>query len=125
MTQSERRIYLLRELLKEQPRYEKIQIPADKEEQKHLLRSLFNVRMSAPVSDDFLKIQDAYLQEETARKGITDIAALTPVQDTLYLWQGDITTLRCGAIVNAVNSQMLGCFWPLSGRGTISLLQPM
>lgn len=117
MTQSERRIYLLRELLKEQPRYEKIQIPADKEEQKHLLRSLFNVRMSAPVSDDFLKIQDAYLQEETARKGITDIAALTPVQDTLYLWQGDITTLRCGAIVNAANSQMLGASGPCQGEG--------
>lgn len=115
MTQSERRIYLLRELLKEQPRYQHIQIPADKQEQKSLLRSLFNVRMPSPVSDDFLKIQDAYLQEETAKKGITDIADLTPVQDNLYLWQGDMTTLRCGAIVNAANSQMLGCFWPCHG----------
>lgn len=115
MTQSERRICLLRELLKEQPRYQEIQIPADKEEQRHLLRSLFNVRMPDPVSDDFLKIQDEYLQEETARKGITDIADLTPIQDNLYLWQGDITTIHCGAIVNAANSQMLGCFWPCHG----------
>lgn len=115
MTQSERRIYLLRELLKEQPRYQEIQIPADKQEQKHLLRSLFNIRMPDPVSDDFLKIQDEYLQEETGRKGITDIADLTPIQDNLYLWQGDITTIRCGAIVNAANSQMLGCFWPCHG----------
>lgn len=115
MTQSERRIYLLRELLKEQPRYQDLQIPADKEKQKNLLRSLFNVRMPDPVSDDFLKIQDEYLQEETARKGITDIADLTPVRDNLYLWQGDITTIRCGAIVNAANSQMLGCFWPCHG----------
>lgn len=61
------------------------------------------------------EIQDAYLQEETARKGITDMADLTPVQGNLYLWQGDITTLRCGAIVNAANSQMLGCFWPCHG----------
>ena len=115
MTQSERRIYLLRELLKEQPRYQDIQIPAGKQEQQHLLRALFNVRMPAPVSEDFLTIQDAYLQEETARKGITDLADLTPIQDNLYLWQGDITTIRCGAIVNAANSQMLGCFWPCHG----------
>lgn len=115
MTQSERRICLLRELLKEQPRYQEIQIPADKEEQRHLLRSLFNVRMPDPVSDDFLKIQDEYLQEETARKGITDIADLTPIQDNLYLWRGDITTLRCDGIVNAANSQMLGCFAPCHG----------
>lgn len=115
MTQSERRIYLLRELLKEQPRYRELQIPTDKQKQKNLLRSLFNVRMPGPVSEDFLKIQDAYLQEETARKGITDMADLTPMQGNLYLWQGDITTLRCGAIVNAANSQMLGCFWPCHG----------
>ena len=115
MTQSERRLYLIRELLKEQPQYQGIQIPASRQEQKHLLRSLFNVRMPAPVSDEFLKIQDAYLQEETAEKGITDLANLKPIQDHLYLWQGDITTLRCGAIVNAANSRMLGCFWPCHG----------
>ncbi len=115
MTQSERRLYLIRELLKEQPQYQDIQIPAGRQEQKHLLRSLFNVRMPAPVSDEFLAIQDAYLQEETAEKGIIDLADLKPIQDHLYLWQGDITTLRCGAIVNAANSQMLGCFWPCHG----------
>lgn len=115
MTQSERRLYLLRELLDEQPRYRELQIPTDKQKQKNLLRSLFNVRMPGPVPEDFLKIQDAYLQEETARKGITDMADLTPVQGNLYLWQGDITTLRCGAIVNAANSQMLGFFWPCHG----------
>lgn len=115
MTQSERRLYLIRELLKEQPQYQDIQIPAGRQEQKHLLRSLLNVRMPAPVSDEFLKTQDAYLQEETAKKGITDLADLKPIQDHLYLWRGDITTLRCGAIVNAANSRMLGCFWPCHG----------
>ena len=91
MTQSERRMYLLRELLDEQPRYRDLQISSDEQKQKNLLRSLFNVRMPGPVPEDFLKIQDAYLQEETARKGITDMADLTPVQGNLYLWQGDIT----------------------------------
>ena len=83
--------------------------------QKRLLRSLFNIRMPQPVSPDFLKVQDAYLQEETRRKGITQLVDLQPVQEGIYLWQGDITTLRCDAIVNAANSQMLGCFAPCHG----------
>ena len=80
-----------------------------------MLRSLFNIRMPKPVSDEFLQIQDEYLQEENRRKGITDIADLEPIQKGIYLWQGDITTLKCGAIVNAANSQMLGCFNPCHG----------
>lgn len=112
MTQDERRIYLIKELLREQPRYANMEIPPDIQKQKYLLRSLFNIRMPKPVTEDLLEVQDAYLREETAQKGITDIEDLHPVQDNLYLWQGDITTLRCGAVVNAANSQMLGCFCP-------------
>lgn len=115
MTQSERQIYLIKELLKEQPRYQDIQIPTDKQEQKNLLRSLFNVRIPQAVSREFLEVQDAYLQTVTAEKGITELSDLHPIQKGLYLWQGDITTLRCDAIVNAANSQMLGCFCPCHG----------
>ena len=57
-------------------------------------------------------MQDAYLQGETAAKVITDIADLTPIQPGLYLWQGDITTLKCDAIANAANSGMTGCYIP-------------
>ena len=113
MTQTERRYFLIEYLLSE--RGERIRIPADEYNQKRLLRSLFNIRMSRETSDDFLQIQDAYLQEESRRKGITDIEELEPVQDDIYLWQGDMTTLKCGAIVNAANSQMLGCFQPCHG----------
>jgi len=115
MTQKEKRIYLIRELLKEQPRYRDIEIPKNEQEQKRLLRSLFNVRMPQAVSREFLEVQDAYLQTETVEKGITNLLDLQPVQDGLYLWKGDITTLRCDAIVNAANSQMLGCFCPCHG----------
>lgn len=59
-----------------------------------------------------MKIQDTYLQGENAAKGITDVADLTPIQPGLYLWQGDITTLQCDAIVNAANSGMTGCYIP-------------
>ncbi len=115
MTQDERRIYLIKELTMENPQYRQTEIPSDAQGQRRLLRALFNVRMPKQVSDNFIEIQDAYLQEETRKKGITDIADLMPLQDGIYLWQGDITTLRCGAIVNAANSQMLGCFCPNHG----------
>ncbi len=115
MDQSEKRLYLIKELLREQPQYADIRIPKSENKQKNLLRSLFNVRMPAPADQEFLKIQDEYLKEETKRKGITDISQLKPVQDGIYIWQGDITTLRCGAVVNAANSAMLGCFVPCHG----------
>ena len=87
-------------------------IPNDKTEQKKLLRALFNVRLPLPTGEEFLRVQDEYLQGETAAKGITDVADLTPVQPGLYLRQGDITTLKCDAIVNAANSGMTGCYIP-------------
>ena len=113
MTQAQKRIFLINYLLYE--RGETAAVPKDEYSQKRLLRSLFNIRMPKEISEDFLRIQDEYLKEETSRKGITDIADLEPVQDGIYLWQGDITTLKCGAVVNAANSQMLGCFNPCHG----------
>ena len=115
MTQEERRIYLIRALQKEMPEYAGYQIPEDEQGQRDLLRALFNVRLPGPASEEFLKIQDEYLQERAEEKGITDIHDLKPVPDDerLYLWQGDITTLKCDAIINAANSQMTGCYRPL------------
>lgn len=112
MKQSERRIFLIKSLLQERTEYRDISISADTEEQKQLLRALMNVRAPKPIGTEFLRIQDEYLQYEIAAKGITDIAELTPVQQGIYLWQGDITTLKCDAVVNAANSGMTGCYIP-------------
>ena len=112
MNQEERRLYLIRELLHEQPRFRNIEIAKDHAEQKKLLRSLMNIRMAAPISEAFLQTQDEYLKEEIKSKGITDIRELKPVEEGIYLWQGDITSLRCDAIVNAANSGMTGCYQP-------------
>ena len=112
MNQAERRRYLIQELLAEQSRYRGLSVPTDPAEQKQLLRSLMNVRMPGPVSRDLLAVQDAYLQEELAQKRVTDLAGLTPISAGIYLWQGDITTLRCDAIVNAANSRLTGCYVP-------------
>ena len=115
MNQSERRLFLIQSLLKENPDYQDMRIPADANSQRQLLRGLLNIREPRRSSPDFLQIQDEYLQNETAAKGITDVADLTPLQPGLYLWQGDITTLKCDAIVNAANSGMTGCYCPNHG----------
>ncbi len=112
MNQSERRLFLIQSLLKEKKEYRDIGIPAESEGQRQLLRGLMNIRAPQHTSAEFASMQDAYLQHETAAKGITDIADLMPVQPGLYLWQGDITTLQCDAIVNAANSGMTGCYIP-------------
>ena len=112
MNQSEKRQFLIRSLLQERPEYQDLSIPADPKSQRQLLRGLMNIRAPQRIDADFLQTQDEYLQGENEAKGITDVADLTPVQPGLYLWQGDITTLKCDAIVNAANSGMTGCYIP-------------
>ena len=112
MLQSQRRNFLINKLLSEQAQYSDIAVPQSEAEQKRLLRALMNVRTPKPIGEDFLIVQDEYLQTELSEKGVTDIADLTPIEDGIYLWQGDITTLKCGAIVNAANSGMTGCYQP-------------
>lgn len=103
---------LIEYLLNEKPQYSDIVIPSSEEEQFRLYRSLVNVRSACEISAEYLAAEDKYLRQKTAEKGITDIADLSPVEDDIYLWRGDITTLKCGAIVNAANSGMTGCYQP-------------
>jgi O-acetyl-ADP-ribose deacetylase (regulator of RNase III) len=112
MTQNERRRLLIGALLDEQPRYNSISVPQAEDEQKNLLRSLMNVRPASPVSEDILRVQDEYLREENRSRGEVALSDLTPAEPDIYLWRGDITTLRVGAIVNAANSGMTGCYQP-------------
>ena len=112
MNQAQRRLFLIRSLLKEKTEYVDLDIPADTDSQRQLLRGLMNIRNPRPIDVDFLAVQDDYLQGELAAKGITDIENLAPVQPGLYLWQGDITTLKCDAIVNAANAGLTGCYIP-------------
>lgn len=112
MDQSKRRIFLIQKLLEEDRRYHGMNIPADPDGQKRLLRSLMNVRAPKAADEAFLRAQDEYLRQELADEGITDLNDLRPVSGDLCLWQGDITRLKCGAIVNAANSGMTGCYIP-------------
>ena len=103
---------LIEYLLNEDARYKDITIPTSEKEQFDLYRSLVNIRPAVKASAEYLKAEDEFLQKMTAQKGITDIADLQLVEKNIYLWKGDITTLKCGAIVNAANSGMTGCYHP-------------
>lgn len=109
--------YLIDQLLAEQPQYNYIKIPLDVTEKQYLLRYLMNLRPAIPVSENFLKAQDEELKKQGFNKGIVRLEQIpaTSFHPHIKLWQGDITRLAVDAIVNAANSQMLGCFHPLHG----------
>lgn len=100
--------YICRYLLDEFPQYRDAPIPDTLDEKQRLMRSLLNIRPPKPVSDEFLQAQDAELQTQLEEKGIVKLPGTG-----LLEWQGDITRMKVDAIVNAANSQMLGCFVPL------------
>ncbi|MCM1266829.1 MAG: protein-ADP-ribose hydrolase [Bacteroidales bacterium] len=96
-------------------------------QKRQAIRSLMNIRMPGGLSEALLAAQDEYLRQTLSEKGIVTLAEIPtirecfggrcaaeviPFADQISLWQGDITRLQAGAIVNAANSQMLGCFVP-------------
>ena len=111
--------YLIDYLLKEDPQYYEMEIPSDLQGKRDLFRALRNVRWPKPVSEEFLHLQDEELQVQLQEKGVVelnafrDVARYVSTNKQLLVWQGDITRLKVDAIVNAANSQMLGCFHPL------------
>lgn len=86
-------------------------VPDEFEDRFEVFRGLQNERPAVKISREFLDVQDAFLSEYNA-DGVTDFKSLEPVSDQLYIWQGDITTLKIDAIVNAANAEMLGCLIP-------------
>lgn len=114
-TQEQRLDFLISCLLSERQEDINKNIPAEYSDKQRLLRGLMNVRPPMPVNQSFLDVQDAYLKERLAERGVTHIKDIALSRQGMYLWQGDITTLAVDAIVNAANSQMLGCFVPCHG----------
>ena len=121
------RAELLKELLarfkRDSVRYSAMEVPDEPESQRAALRSLMNIRMPRPLDAQTLRLQDEYLSLRAREKGVVALADIptiaaqygsdAPFADVISLWQGDITRLAVDAIVNAANSQMLGCFVPM------------
>lgn len=107
--------FILNLFIDEQSEYRQLNIPSDLLGKRRLLRSLINRRLPIPVSANLLEAQNVELQRQLAEKGIIELnqASVSPIDSRLKLWQGDISRLRVDSIVNAANSQMLGCFVPL------------
>ena len=103
---------LITYLIGENEKYKGMSVPSTESERFNLYRSLVNVRPAENISQEYLDAEDEFLQHKTAEKGVVDIADLVPAEKNIYLWRGDITTLKCGAIVNAANSGMTGCYRP-------------
>lgn len=121
-TQEERLNYLVERFKEDSGEYRNLKVSDNINEKKRILRSLMNIRMPRAMDDETLTIQDEYLKEAIIEKGIVKINDIKTVSeeygsdknyaDMISIWQGDITRLSVDAIVNAANSQMLGCFQP-------------
>ena len=123
--QEERLDYLLEKFKKDSLWYKDLEVGEDYQEKRRALRSLMNIRMPGAMAPEVLEVQDEFLREEAAEKGIVTLEEIPTAArqygsrksfgDKISVWQGDITRLQVGAIVNAANSQMLGCFHPCHG----------
>jgi len=122
MTQNERLDLLVEEFKEDSVQYRNLETPKDTESKKRILRSLMNIRMPKMMPASVLQIQDEYLQGWVRENGIVTMNEIPTIADQgsrhafadkLSIWQGDITRLAVDAIVNAANSQMLGCFVPM------------
>lgn len=122
-TQEKRLDYLVENFKEEIPEYRRVKIPADAEGKRRMLRALMNIRDPKPAAAAVLAVQDAYLKGRALEKGIVNVRDMPVVKesigsrhrfaDIISIWQGDITCIAADAIVNAANSQMLGCYFPL------------
>ena len=113
ITQEQRLDCLVEAFKADSDEYKELQLPGDTEKKQRILRSLMNIRMPRKLPDDVLAVQNDYLTSRAEEKGIVHLSDIPVIRDELSVWQGDITRLAADAIVNAANSQMLGCFVPM------------
>ena len=113
MNQNERLDYLVKKFREDSGRYKEMEMPESEDEKRNLLRSFMNIRLPKKMDEETIEVQNDYLKERAEEKGIVRLNDIPEISEGLSIWQGDITRLAVDAIVNAANSQMLGCFVPM------------
>ena len=103
---------LLRYFIKEDERFENLEIPSNDSEKGNLLRGIINLRAPYPIPEEILVLEDQLLQLELKEKEVMDVSEIETRDGVFAIWQGDITALKIDAIVNPGNSALLGCFLP-------------
>lgn len=121
--QEQRLDFLVEQFKADSVQYKDMETPESIEEKRCVLRSLMNIRLPKKMPQQVLSVQDEYLLKRAEEKGIVRVKDVPTIAsalnsshvhaDALSIWQGDITRLACDAILNAANSQMLGCFVPM------------
>ena len=86
-----------------------IDIPKNYVNKRDFLRGLLNVREAKPVPQEIIDKENELLQYELKEKKIVNI---NDINYKLFLWQGDITSVKCDAIIHLTDGKMLGCMKP-------------
>ena len=91
--------FLIKYLLEENKEVKVENISEDIISKKRLYRSLCNIRDVKPISEEYLKIENEYLQEELKNKVITEVKDIEALVDE----KGDIKVTTIAPIVGKIS----------------------
>ncbi len=91
-------------------------LPSTIRERERMWRELINIRPPVNVSSEYLSLEDTFLTQYHHQYQPIQLAECHITNHpNIYTYHGDIRHLEVDGIVNAANSEMIGCFIPNHG----------